>query len=114
MNPQIKDDLFTLFSDDATNFLSDFFYHLFDPGGMDSTILNKAFKRYARDLLAHRVEAGDNHCFRGVVDDYINPGKGFKGPNIPSLAADNPSLHLIGGKTYRTDGNIVHNFSRQP
>ncbi|OQA41080.1 MAG: hypothetical protein BWY50_01907 [Spirochaetes bacterium ADurb.Bin315] len=81
---------------------------------MDSSILNKALKRNTRDLLAHRIEAGDNHCFRGVVNDYIDPGEGLKGSDIPSLASDDPSFHLIGRKAHRTDGNIIHDLGRQP
>ena len=47
------------------------------------------------DLAADRVEAGQDDRLGRVVDDQVDPGGLLEGPDVATLAADDPALHLV-------------------
>jgi hypothetical protein len=76
---------------------------LLDPTGVDPAILDQVDQCQPRDLTAYRLETREDHCFRGVVDDEVDSGGLFEGADIPSLATDDPTLHLVRRKVHDTD-----------
>ena len=69
--------------------------HLFDAGGMDSTVPDQLGESQPGRLPADRVEAGQQHRFRRVVDHHVDPGDLLEGPDVAALAADDPALHVV-------------------
>jgi hypothetical protein len=72
------------------------FVGLLDAVRMDPAIFDQHLQGDAADLPAHRVEAGQQHRFGGVVDDDVDAGDGLEGSNVAPLAADDAALDLIG------------------
>ena len=56
-----------------------------------------------RPSSTHRVEPGKDHGLGCVVDDDVDPGGLLESADIPTLPADDPALHFVGGKLH--DGN---------
>ncbi len=75
---------------------------------MDAAIGDQPFQGKPGHLAAHRVEAGDDHGLRGVVDDQVDAGGRLDGADVAPFAADDPSLHLIGRQRHHTDGLLGH------
>ena len=69
--------------------------HLLDAGGVDATVDEEPFERTLRDLAADRVKSGNDDSFRRVVDDEIDAGQRLEGADVPALAADDASLHVV-------------------
>ena len=74
--------------------------HLFDPGGMDPPVLDQLDQGQPRRLAPHRVEAGQQHRLRGVVDHHVDAGDLLEGPDVAALAADDAALHLVAGQVH--------------
>ena len=74
--------------------------HLLDPGGMDPAVLDQLGQRDPRGLPADRVEAGQQHRLRGVVDHHVDPGHLLEGPDVAALPADDPALHVVPGQVH--------------
>ena len=72
--------------------------HLLNAGGMDASVHDQFFQTDSGDLPAYGIEGGKNDCFGRVVDDQINARRRFERADIPALASDDPSLHLIVGQ----------------
>src|SRR3712207_8444933 len=53
--------------------------HLLDPSGMNAPVGDELLQGEARDLPAHRVEAGDDHGVGRVVDDDVDAGGELEG-----------------------------------
>ena len=85
-----------------------FFHRLLDLGGVDAPVVHKALKRNARDFTPHRVKAGDGDGLGRVVDDEVNAGHGLDGADVAPLAADDASLHLVGGQRHHRNGGLSH------
>jgi hypothetical protein len=62
---------------------------------MDAPVLHQLLHRYTSDLAPHRVEAGDNHRLRRIVNYHINPRSCLESPDVPPLAPDHTPLHII-------------------
>ncbi len=58
----------------------------------------------SRHFPAYRVEAGNDDRLGRVVDDEVDSGGRFDGPDISSLPADDASLHFVGGQRHNADG----------
>ena len=88
---QIEDDLLAfleyLLGDLARHFLDDFL----DAGGMDAPVRDEALEGHPRDLAPHRIETGDDHSLGRVVYDDVDAGESLEGPDVASLAADDPA-----------------------
>ena len=69
--------------------------HLFDSGGMDSTIGNQLVERGTSNLTADRIKTADNDNTWRIIDDDIHSGLFFKGPNVSTFPTNDSPLHLI-------------------
>ena len=82
------------------------FVGLFDSVRVDPAVLDQHFQGDPADLPADRVEAGQQHGFGGVVDDDVDPGDGFEGPDVAALTADDPSFDLVRGQVHHGDDGL--------
>jgi hypothetical protein len=63
---------------------------------MDPPVGHQGADRQPRDLAPHRVEARDRQGLGGVVDDHVDAGGGLERADVAALAADQPTLHVVG------------------
>ena len=70
---------------------------------MDTSVGNKFFKCYTRNLASDGVKGGERNGFRCVVNNEIDSGDGLESSDVASLAADDSALHFIVGQ--RNNGN---------
>ena len=68
---------------------------LLDAAGMDPAVGDELGDGDPGDLAADRVEARQDDGLRRVVDDQVDAGGLFEGPDVAALAADDPALHLV-------------------
>src|SRR5207247_518263 len=54
----------------------------------------------------NRVETAEDHGFRRVIDDQVDPGRVFQGPDIPTFPTDDAALHLVAGNGHHRDGGL--------
>ena len=80
---------------------------LLDPLRVDPAVLDEALQGEAGDLAAHRVETGEQHRLRRVVDDQVDAGYRLEGADVPALAADDPALHLVAGQVHHGDHGLA-------
>src|SRR5947209_6680692 len=71
---------------------------LFDPVRMDAAVENQPLQSQPAHFAEYRIEAGEQHRFRGVVDDQVDAGRRLKGADVAALTADDAALHVIAGK----------------
>ena len=84
--------------------------HLFDPGGMDSSVHDQFLKSDPRNLAADGIKSGNNDSFRRIVDNKIYTCHCLERADISALTSDDSPLHLITGKLHDRDrrlGNMV-------
>ena len=62
---------------------------------MDPSVGDQSLDRLLGDLAPVRIEARQDDCPGGVVDDELDTGGEFEGPNIATFAADDPPLQVI-------------------
>src|SRR6266496_4882662 len=72
--------------------------HLLDSSRVDAAVLDQLGEGQLGDLPADPIEGGENDCLRRVVDDEVDARQVLEGADVPSLAADDPALHVVGGK----------------
>ena len=86
---------FSLFLDHYFDFLLRLLYHLFDSGGMNTSIHDQLLQRNSRYLTSDRIKSGQNNCLRCIINDQVYTRHGLKGTDVTSLTSDDTSLHLI-------------------
>jgi hypothetical protein len=69
--------------------------HLLDARGMDPAVRDQRLEREPRDLAAVGIVGRDDDGLGGVVDDQVHAGVLLEGADVPSLAADDPPLHVV-------------------
>ena len=88
--------------------------HLLDPRRVDAAVLDQLQQRHPRDLAADAVERREHDGVRRVVDDEVDAGEMLERPDVPTLAADDPALHVVGGKLDDRDGRLGGGARRDP
>ena len=78
-----------------------------DPLRVDAAVGNETFQGQPADLAPHRVEAGQEHRFRGVIDDEVDTGHRLEGADVTALAADDAALHLVPGQVQDGDDGLA-------
>src|SRR3990172_9827309 len=68
---------------------------LLDPRGVDAPVLHELLEGEPGGLAADRVEAREHHRLRRVVDDEVHAGGRLEGSDVPTLATDDPPLHVL-------------------
>ena len=76
--------------------------------GMDAAVGEQLGERQARRLAAHPVEAGEHDGLRGVVDDEVDAGHVLEGADVAAFAADDATLHVVGGQVHDRHGGLGH------
>src|SRR5438876_571439 len=88
--------------------------HFLDAARVDAPVGDQSLQREATHLAAYGVEARDHDRVGRVVDDDIDAGGGFEGPDIPPLTADDAALHFVGREGHGRDGGFGRGFGREP
>ena len=63
-------------------------------------------ERELRDLAADAVERREHDRLRRVVDDEVDAGQVLERADVAALAADDPALHVVGGKLDERDRRL--------
>ncbi len=71
--------------------------------GMDASVGDELLERDAGGLAAHGVERGQQHAAGRVVHENVDARHLLEGSDVASLTADDPTLHVLGGKVDRDD-----------
>ena len=79
---------------------------LLDPARMDTSVGDELGECHARHFAADRVEAGEDHRLRRVVDDQVHAGGLLERPDVAALTADDATLHLLRGQADHRDGRF--------
>ena len=79
------------------------FVDLFDAVRVDPAVEHQLVEREPADLAPDRIKTRQQDRFRGVVDDQVDPGDGLEGPDVATLAADDPALHLVARQVQHAD-----------
>ena len=87
---------------------------LLDPGGVDPSVLHQLLEREARSLPPDRIEAAEDHGLGGVVDDQVHAGRRLERPDVATLAADDPPLHVLARKREHADRGFRGLLGRDP
>ena len=93
-------------ADVLLHLLLGFLDDLLDPRRMDAAVLDQLLERELGDLAADAVEPGDDDDAGRVVDDHVDAGRLLERADVPPLAADDPSLHVVVGDVDRADGDL--------
>ena len=99
-----------LLLDDGVELLLHLLDHRLDARRVDAPVRDQALERDARDLAAEGIEAGEDDRLGSVVDDQVDAGRHLERPDVASLAADDPALHLVGRQhhhRHRGLGDVV-------
>ena len=105
---------FSLFLDNGLHFLLGLFNHFFDSGRMNSSIDDQFLQSNSGNLSSNRIKSRNDHRLRCVINDKIHAGHRLQSTDVPSLASDDPSLHLIVRKLYHGNGgfrNVIRRTS---
>lgn len=71
---------------------------LLDPRRVDPAVLDELGETAGGDGAPQRVPGRQHDRPRCVVDEQIDAGGVFEGPNVAPLAADDSALHLVAGQ----------------
>ncbi len=83
-------------------------------GRVDPPVQDELLHRTPGDLAPDRVEAGDRHRFRRIVDDHVDAGGLLEGADVAAVAADDAALHLVRRQGYDRDRDFGHVVRRHP
>ncbi|MNW57291.1 hypothetical protein D3C74_350840 [compost metagenome] len=103
MHAHFERSLFAVFANAFVHFPAGFLDHFFDPGRMNPSVRHQFLQGGPSDFTANWVKARQDHRFRCIVDNEIDPSQGFECADIPAFPADDPSLHFFVRQRY--DGN---------
>src|SRR5262249_572649 len=79
---------------------------LLDAAGMDAAVHDEVGERQPGGLAADRIEPGEDHGIRGIVDDQVHTGQRLEGTDIATLTATDPALTVGGGEWHDGDGRL--------
>ena len=70
-------------------------HHLFDTGGMDTTVDDELLQGKACDFAANRVEARDEDGIWAIVDDDFDTSHRFERADVTTFTTDDAPLNLV-------------------
>ena len=82
-------------ADQQVHFRFGLAHDLLDPRRMNSPIVDQRFEGLARNFPPERIETGNHHDLRCVVDEDIDSDRRLQRTDVSPLAADDPALHLV-------------------
>src|SRR5919112_1759497 len=101
MNSRLVRGLLADLDDLRIHFLAGLVDDLLDAPGMDAAVGDELLERETCDLASDRIEARDDDSVRRVVDDHVDARSELEGADVPSLATDDTTLHLIIRERHR-------------
>ncbi len=87
---------------------------LLDRSRVDSPVGHQLLECDPGHLSPHRVERSDGDRLGSVVDDEVDPGHRLEGTDVPTLAADDPALHVVGREFDDGDRRLGHHLGCEP
>src|SRR5262249_56726855 len=69
---------------------------------------DEPLERQPCQLAPDRIVARDDDHLGRVVDDQIHAGRRLDGADVPTLAADDATLHVVARQWYHRDGPLRH------
>ena len=111
---RLEDGLLARLSDDLVDLGLGLVVHLLDPRGMNPAVLEQLRDGQARDLPTQPVEGREDHRMRRVVDDEVDAGEVLERTDVAAFPADDPSLHVVGGKLHHGHGRLGGVAGRDP
>ena len=93
---------------------ADFFDDLFDARRVDPPVDDQLFEREPGDFAPDRLERADHDRLGSVIDDEVDAGRRFERPDVPPLAADDPSLQVVRRELDDRDGRLDDRVGGQP
>ena len=103
-----KHGVFAGFTDLVVNFLAGLFNHFLDPRRMDPAVHDQFFHSNPCHFTADRVKGGDDHGFRGIINDQVNTRGSFQRADVPAFTADDAALHVIVRQADHADSAFSH------
>src|SRR5581483_5930783 len=88
--------------------------HLLDPRRMDPAVRDPLLERHAGRLPPHGVEAGEHDGLRRVIDDQIDARRRLERADVPPLASDDATLHVLGREREDRDRRLGGLLGRDP
>ena len=79
---------------------------------MDTAVGDELLQRQSRHLAANGIEARNGDDLGGIVDDQLDTRQGLQLLDVPALAADDASLHLLAGQRHRGNGGLGYEVAR--
>ena len=73
---------------------------------MDAPVLDQLLEREPRDLAPEPVERRQDDRVRRVVDDEVDAGEVLERPDVATLPADDPPLHVVRGELDDADRRL--------
>ncbi len=70
---------------------------------VNPTVENQLVQGQPPDFAPDRIETRQQYRLGRVVNDQVHPGDRFERPDIASLTADDPALHLVAGQVQNAD-----------
>ncbi len=106
VDTDFQNDSLTFAPDLGLHFLLGLLETVLDAGRMNASVLDQFFKCDPGDLPPHRIEAGNRYRFRSIVDYQVSACSALDRPDVPSLTAYDPALHLIVRKSNDRYGSL--------
>ena len=79
---------------------------------VDASVADEPLHELPRNLLAHRVEATDDHRLGRIVDEDADAGRRLDRADVASLTADDPPLHLVARQRDGRRGALIRAVAR--
>ncbi len=92
---QLEGCLFSSLLDVILYLALDLLHRFLNSSGMDPTVGDESLERLFRDGPPDRIEAGQDHRLGGIIHDHIDPRRALESPDVSSLPADDPPLHVF-------------------
>ena len=89
-------------------------HEFLDRRRVDAPVLHQGLQRHARDLAAHRVERGQHHHLRRLVDQHGDARGGLERLDVAALAADDAALHFLAWQRDQRGRQVVVRLAREP
>ena len=85
VDADFEDGLLAGLADVVVDLLLGLAHHLLDAARMNAPVGDQPLERRRGDLAADRVETGDHHRLRRVVDDQVDAGRRLEGADVAAL-----------------------------
>ncbi len=108
IDTQLEGSLFAVFAHLLIHLFLYLVDHFLYAAGMNPAVSHEALKGQPGQFPPIGVEAGDDHGLGRIVYDQVNSCGGLQRPDVPALAADDASLHLVVGQVNHGHSGLCH------